>query len=145
MRRWASCRPTRTNTRSAAATALAPKRVARRNRVAGIVETNLHADNGVVHVIDRVLLPADRNVVQTAQAQPSFSILVGAITAAGLVDALSAAGPFTVFAPTDDAFAALLTELGVTGSQNLTSAGNLRLWPHLHATDGFFAMIWRKS
>lgn len=85
-----------------------------RNRVANIVETNLHADNGVVHVIDRVLLPANLTVVQTAQSQATFSILVSAITAAGLVDALSAAGPFTVFAPTNDAFAALLTELGTT-------------------------------
>ncbi len=54
------------------------------------------------------------NIVATAQATPSLSILVEAVVAAGLVDALSAPGPLTVFAPTNDAFAALLAELGVT-------------------------------
>jgi uncharacterized surface protein with fasciclin (FAS1) repeats len=61
-----------------------------------------------------VLLPADKTVVETAAALPQFSILVEAVAAAGLDDDLSAAGPFTVFAPTNDAFAALLTELGIT-------------------------------
>jgi len=73
----------------------------------------------VVHIIDKVLLPADKNVVQTAialskSAQPEFGILVEAVVAAGLVETLSGTGPFTVFAPTDAAFAALLTELGIT-------------------------------
>lgn len=58
-------------------------------------------------------------VVQVAQADPRFSILVEAVTAADLASTLSGAGPFTVFAPTNDAFAALLTELGVTKTQLL--------------------------
>ena len=62
----------------------------------------------------RSLLPADKNIVQTAQSISDFSLLVDAVVAAGLVDALSAPGPFTVFAPTNAAFAAALTELGVT-------------------------------
>jgi 16S rRNA (cytosine967-C5)-methyltransferase len=41
--------------------------------------------------------------------------------------------------------AAILDGLGVSNAAGLTMAGSLRLWPHLHATDGFFAMIWRKS
>jgi 16S rRNA (cytosine967-C5)-methyltransferase len=39
--------------------------------------------------------------------------------------------------------AALLRDLGVAGAESLTNAGNLRLWPHLHSTDGFFAAIWQ--
>jgi 16S rRNA (cytosine967-C5)-methyltransferase len=39
----------------------------------------------------------------------------------------------------------LLRDLGVSAAESLTSAGNLRLWPHLHATDGFFAAIWHKQ
>jgi 16S rRNA (cytosine967-C5)-methyltransferase len=39
----------------------------------------------------------------------------------------------------------ILTALGVSGSNALTQAGNLRLWPHLHATDGFFAAVWRRD
>jgi uncharacterized surface protein with fasciclin (FAS1) repeats len=85
-----------------------------RNRTANITATDLGASNGVIHVVDKVLLPADKTIVQTAQALPNFSILVEAVVAAGLVDALSAAGPLTVFAPTNDAFAALLDELGIT-------------------------------
>lgn len=88
-----------------------------RNRVATITATDVDASNGVIHVVDRVLLPANRTIVQTAQATPSLSLLVEAVVAAGLVETLSAPGPFTVFAPTDTAFAALLAELGMTKEQ----------------------------
>ncbi len=54
------------------------------------------------------------NIVQVASGDARFSILVEAVAAAGLVDTLSGPGPFTVFAPTNDAFAALLGELGAT-------------------------------
>jgi uncharacterized surface protein with fasciclin (FAS1) repeats len=50
---------------------------------------------------------ADKDVVDTAVAAGNFTTLVAAVQAAGLVDTLKGAGPFTVFAPTDDAFAAL--------------------------------------
>lgn len=85
-----------------------------RNRVSNITATDIQARNGVVHLVDRVLLPANQNIVATAQALPDFSILVEAVVAAGLVDTLQGTGPFTVFAPTNAAFAALLTELGVS-------------------------------
>lgn len=85
-----------------------------RNRTSKIVQTDLAASNGTLHVIDKVLLPADKTIVQTALALPQFSLLAEAVQAAGLVDTLSGPGPFTVFAPTDDAFAALLTELNTT-------------------------------
>jgi uncharacterized surface protein with fasciclin (FAS1) repeats len=92
-----------------------------RNRTARITATDIQARNGVIHVVDRVLLPADKTIVATAQALPDFSILVEAVVAAGLVDTLNAAGPFTVFAPTNAAFAKLLTELGVTKEQLLAN------------------------
>jgi uncharacterized surface protein with fasciclin (FAS1) repeats len=59
------------------------------------------------------------NVVQVAQRDSRFSILIEAVQAAGLTDTLAAPGPATVFAPTNDAFAALLGELGVTKEQLL--------------------------
>jgi uncharacterized surface protein with fasciclin (FAS1) repeats len=62
---------------------------------------------------------ADRTVVQQAQADPQFSILVEAVVAADLATTLSGDGPFTVFAPTNDAFASLLSELGITKEQLL--------------------------
>lgn len=85
-----------------------------RNRNSNIVQTDLNASNGVVHVIDKVLLPADKNIVQTALALPDFSILAEAVVAANLQDALSGKGPFTVFAPTNAAFASLLSELSIS-------------------------------
>lgn len=85
-----------------------------RNRVTNITATDIDASNGIVHLVDRVLLPANKDIVATASALPDFSILVEAVAAAGLVGTLQGAGPFTVFAPTNAAFASLLTELGVT-------------------------------
>lgn len=92
-----------------------------RNRVSTITSTDLQASNGVVHLIDRVLLPADKDIVATASALPDFSILVEAVAAAGLVGTLQAAGAFTVFAPTNAAFASLLTELGVSKADLLAN------------------------
>ena len=62
--------------------------------------------NGLIHVIDTVILPPT-DVVQTAIDNGNFKTLVTALITAGLVDTLKGAGPFTVFAPTDAAFAKL--------------------------------------
>jgi transforming growth factor-beta-induced protein len=60
-------------------------------------------------------------VVDIAVANSDFSILVEAVTKADLAGALSAEGPFTVFAPTNDAFKALFKQLGVSGVKDLTA------------------------
>jgi len=73
---------------------------------ATITATDIAASNGVIHVIDTVVLPR-KNIVETAQGAKVFKTLLAAAKAAGLVDALSNGGPFTVFAPTDAAFAKL--------------------------------------
>ncbi len=82
------------------------------NENVGVVITDIETSNGIIHVVDAVLLPptdemAKLDVVDTAVADGRFTTLVAAVTAAGLVDTLKGEGPFTVFAPTDDAFAAL--------------------------------------
>lgn len=90
---------------------------------ANIVATDIETSNGVIHVIDSVILPpaeeamaaeeatadgaAMADIVDTAVAAGNFTTLVAAVQAAGLVDTLKGEGPFTVFAPTDEAFAAL--------------------------------------
>jgi transforming growth factor-beta-induced protein len=91
------------------------------NRQSQVVFPNLAARNGVVHLIDRVILPQSQNLVELAVANPQFSILVEAVAAAGLVETLSGAGPFTVFAPTNDAFAALLGELRLSKEELLAN------------------------
>ena len=82
---------------------------------ATVTTANVRATNGIVHVVDKVLVPPGvLNVVQMAQANPSvFSSLVGAVVAADLATTLSGAGPFTVFAPTNTAFAAAPTGLTI--------------------------------
>jgi transforming growth factor-beta-induced protein len=92
-----------------------------RGRTANVTKKNLRARNGVVHLIDTVILPTDKDIVDIAAGNPEFSILVAAVQAAGLVDTLKSAGPFTVFAPTNAAFASLLQELNVTADQLLAN------------------------
>jgi uncharacterized surface protein with fasciclin (FAS1) repeats len=74
---------------------------------ATVVKTDIGASNGVIHVIDSVILPSDKNIVETAVSAGSFKTLAAALEAAGLISALEGDGPFTVFAPTDAAFAKL--------------------------------------
>ncbi len=84
------------------------------NGTANVIITDIEASNGVIHVIDAVILPPSMTVaeeqptiVDIAVADGRFETLVAAVTAAGLVETLTSEGPFTVFAPTDDAFNAL--------------------------------------
>jgi transforming growth factor-beta-induced protein len=80
-----------------------------------VIITDIETSNGVIHVIDAVLLPPSddammeekNTIVDVAVADGRFNTLVAAVTAAELAETLSGEGPFTVFAPTDDAFAAL--------------------------------------
>lgn len=88
------------------------------NKRAKITTTDVKADNGVIHVITKVLLP--QSIVDIAITNPTFSLLVQALVKADLVTTLSGAGPFTVFAPTDDAFKALFKELNVSGIADLS-------------------------
>jgi uncharacterized surface protein with fasciclin (FAS1) repeats len=81
---------------------------------ASVIAADNAATNGVVHIIDQVLMPPDEpaptpelNIVEFAVANPDLSTLVTAIKAAGLVDTLAGPGPFTVFAPSNEAFGAL--------------------------------------
>jgi len=74
---------------------------------ARVVSADLACSNGVIHVVDTVLMPSTADIVQTAMGAGSFDTLTAALKAAQLVEALKGKGPFTVFAPTDDAFAAL--------------------------------------
>ncbi len=74
---------------------------------ARVVKADIYASNGVIHVIDRVILPNTEDIIGTAVAAGSFRTLAQALAAANLVEALKGKGPFTVFAPTDEAFSKL--------------------------------------
>ncbi|MHC4975678.1 MAG: fasciclin domain-containing protein [Planctomycetota bacterium] len=74
---------------------------------ANVTSTDIITSNGVIHVIDSVILPESRDIIDVAADAGSFSTLAAALEATGLISALQADGPFTVFAPTDEAFAKL--------------------------------------
>ena len=111
---------------------------------ATVVTTDIQARNGIIHVIDTVLLPptdgdpeaaeageepeeatseeepeAPGTIVEVAVGSGAFPTLVAAVEAAGLVDVLNGDGPFTVFAPTEEAFATALENLGMTAADLL--------------------------
>ncbi len=79
---------------------------------AKIVQRNIECSNGLIHVVDNVLLPPedDNSIVGTAEKAGNFTTLLKAANAAGLVETLSGKGPLTVFAPNDDAFKAIPKE-----------------------------------
>ena len=88
---------------------------------AQVSAADLQADNGAVHVLDAVVLP-NTTVADIAIGSPAHTTLVAAVIEARLLPALT--NPFsqlTVFAPTNDAFNAALTALGITAPQLLAS------------------------
>lgn len=106
------------------------------NGVATVTTADIIASNGVIHVVDKVIgLPT---IVTHATANPNFTSLVAALTGAGqpdFVTILSGAGPFTVFAPTNDAFTALNTELAPGGIASVSTA-NLTKVLQYHVVSG---------
>lgn len=99
---------------------------------ANVIATDIMGSNGIIHVIDAVILPdGDPTIVDiaveaaSAEMDAEFTTLVAAVIAADLVEALSDEGPFTVFAPTDEAFAAALEALGLTAEELLADTETL--------------------
>ncbi len=106
---------------------------------ATVTVADIAADNGVVHVIDAVLLPPPAEtttVVDVIVNSEDHTLLEAAVGAAGLVEALSGEGPFTVFAPTDDAVTALVTALEITAEDLLAleGLGDILLYHVVNAT-----------
>lgn len=98
-----------------------------------ILGTDVRAANGLIHPIDKVLLATGANIVQSAQAlqtmqvfvKPELTFLVEAVIYADLATTLSGPGPFTVFAPTDQAF----KDLGVLLNVPLNQPSDIRKLP----------------
>jgi uncharacterized surface protein with fasciclin (FAS1) repeats len=140
---------------------------------ATVVSPDVMASNGVVHVIDSVLVPpsvmmmmsgemvmteepmmateepmmepmgsiADVVVASTEAEAPEFTVLLAAVAAAdpAILSELSNGGPFTVFAPTDAAFAAALEALGVTAEELLADTATLTAVLAYHVVPGHFS------
>jgi len=95
------------------------------NGLSNVIGPDVEASNGVVHLIDEVLIPPTielpkDNIVEIAQATPELSTLVAVLTKfPDLVTALSGEGTYTVFAPTNDAFVALLEAIGQSSADDV--------------------------
>jgi transforming growth factor-beta-induced protein len=89
------------------------------NGSSNVAMADVMASNGIIHVIDAVLTPT--TVVDIAINNKSFSSLVEAVIQAGLVETLQGEGPFTIFAPTDDAFAETLQALGLSSVSEINN------------------------
>ena len=97
---------------------------------------DIETDNGVVHVIDAVLVPEEEEsttVVDVVMNSENHTTLEAAVVAAGLVETLSGDGPFTVFAPTDAAFALLPEGLIAQLLEDPTGDLTTILTHHVHA------------
>jgi transforming growth factor-beta-induced protein len=88
-----------------------------------VVIPDVQTTNGVIHVIDEVLLPPTMNIVEKAISfnPDEFNTLVAAVLKAELAETLQSDGPFTVFAPTDGAFAAKGIDLDAVSKEDLTN------------------------
>ncbi len=112
---------------------------------ATVAITDLDVSNGVIHVIDNVLLPPSvanppaapqPSIVEIAVNDGRFTTLVTAVRAAGLVDTLAGGQELTVFAPTDAAFAQLLSDLNVTADELLANTDLLTTVLLYHVVPG---------
>ena len=92
---------------------------------ASVTLADVNTSNGIIHVIDKVLTPSDspRNIPSTASCTGVHTSLVAALIQAELVTALEGDGPFTVFAPTDQAF----TDAGINLAELNTPEGKATL------------------
>ncbi|HKL38224.1 MAG TPA: fasciclin domain-containing protein [Bacteroidales bacterium] len=88
------------------------------NSSSNVTAADVDASNGIIHQIDKVILPP--NVVDIASDNSDFSTLVDAVVKAELAETLSGDGPFTIFAPTNQAFQDLLNELGASSLDDLS-------------------------
>jgi transforming growth factor-beta-induced protein len=96
---------------------------------ANIKAVDIKASNGVVHVLDKVMVPgsldlpiANKSILDIAASLPDFSTLVAAVKFAGFEDVLANRDNLTAFAPNNDAFAALLKDLGLTADELLVES-----------------------
>ena len=74
---------------------------------AQVTSVDQHAVNGMVHLLDRVMEPAQDSILSVLEADSQFTSFLSALEAQGLAEALGEDGQFTVFAPTDEAFSRL--------------------------------------
>lgn len=102
------------------------------NNSINVTTADVRTKNGVIHVVDKVIMPLD--IVGHAAANSNFTSLVGALGAAsgGLVNVLQGAGPFTVFAPVNAAFDEIASVTATLNADQLASVLTYHVVPGLN-------------
>jgi uncharacterized surface protein with fasciclin (FAS1) repeats len=104
-----------------------------------VTTADQQASNGVIHTVNRVLMPPMGSIAQVASGNTNFNILVAAVTRADLAGALGGNTPYTVFAPTDSAFLATLrtafSDNSLTEEQAISRIGTTDINTPLIATN----------
>jgi transforming growth factor-beta-induced protein len=100
-----------------------------------VISPNVKAPNGIIHVIGAVLLPPppQPNLIETLETDGRFTTLLAALNIAGLTETVATGGTFTIFAPTDEAFAALPPGTVESLVTNVPALQNILLY---HAVEG---------
>jgi len=111
---------------------------------------SLPASNGIIHPIEGVLLPPAEDIkieslVDVLALDGRFTTLIAAVTAAGLADTLVTGGPFTVFAPTDEAFAALPPGTVDSLVTNIPALQNVLLYHVLDGSKSAYELLCKRS
>jgi len=118
---------------------------------ATVIEADMIADNGFVHVIDKVLLPpsfleangmmtdrGDMDIAEIAMGNDMFTTLVAWVQAADWADMLMTEWPWTIFAPTNEAFTKLLNENNMTAAELLADTELLKSVLSYHVVPWFY-------
>ena len=92
------------------------------NGRARILDGDIPAENGLIHTVDHLMRPANRNLSEFITDQEDFSQLAAAVVRLGMVQELTTGGPYTLFAPNDAAFAAAYEDLDVNGLNDIDDA-----------------------
>ncbi len=105
---------------------------------ARVITADIPARNGVIHLIDTVMLPTPGRIGQELSIADDFSTLFAAVETAGLTEALNGDGPFTVFAPLNNAFTDLLIDLQIPSTALFGDVDLLNTVLALHVVEGVF-------
>ena len=87
------------------------------------ISRNNHATNGIVHVVDKVVVPASDTIAEVLSADLHFKTLISSLESNNLIEMLSEPGHYTIFAPTDEAFEKLdeATRMRILGNGGCSS------------------------
>lgn len=109
------------------------------NARAGFPQANAEASNGIIHVINTVLSPPEEEISTIVTETESLSTLEAALTRVGIENVLTGNGPYTIFAPSDEAFELLLQDMELTSLDELSDQQIINILQYHIVSDRVFS------